>query len=655
MKNSIKMAVAATAAAGLVVGGSPIVGAQTTETSTVTADKVMSQTFAYSPSLTDGGLMYPNGAFGQSYDNLTWEPGSADKIKSMIDTMVKDEASVSAGRAPGSFVPAAGPMLNDHIETNIGDLRDRYGDSLNVPANLPNECKAYTASVRDFVWFDPNRDQPMPQAGEFEFTPPGVQFDASWTDGIGVPSFKDFDDAQRAEFSERLISEYGKLVDLFFERWGSLGRTDPQAIKDRFTPTWKLANTRWGEYPVLYGGHLEEFRQLAALYNKPLPAEDIFVPEQVVITKDSLYPGQLAETLMAGENPKYTSPRDFFAFNSDSGMYYVNIAEKFPTHSTEVDNGTNVTRATPVIGESVLWDPTDPSCFVPSPAIDIEKYINGEDADEAPGVAVKPGEDMAIRFDVTNTGNVPLEMVVLRDDKVSYEDIKCEPIPQLKAPEPVPGTDEDGAKDLARTLIGFMPVGSKTSCTATFKAPESGEHVNTGTVMGVDSDGTYVGDADEAHATVETPATTPETEEPVVEETTTPAPVTTETAVEETTTQTTTIEPTPVTETQVVTTTVLGTPVTETVVVAKEPEVVHVTDTVKVTEEVVTVKDGVTTTQTVVRDVPAVDAPTTTPAPAPETKRVALAVTGAETATVSLLGVVLLGLAGLSLALRRKA
>lgn len=69
----------------------------------------------------------------------------------------------------------------------------------------------------------------------------------------------------------------------------------------------------------------------------------------------------------------------------------------------------------------------------------------------------------------------------------------------------------------------------------------------------------------------------------------------------------------------------------------------------KVTEEVVTVRDSVTTTQTMVRDVPAIEAPADAP------KRVALAVTGTDTSTVSALALALLALAGLALVMRRRS
>ena len=52
------------------------------------------------------------------------------------------------------------------------------------------------------------------------------------------------------------------------------------------------------------------------------------------------------------------------------------------------------------------------------PDIDIEKYINGQDADAAPGVLLAVGDEMTWTFVVENTGNVPLENVAVVDDKL---------------------------------------------------------------------------------------------------------------------------------------------------------------------------------------------------------------------------------------------
>ncbi|WP_406662197.1 hypothetical protein V7O66_06060 [Methanolobus sp. ZRKC3] len=52
------------------------------------------------------------------------------------------------------------------------------------------------------------------------------------------------------------------------------------------------------------------------------------------------------------------------------------------------------------------------------PDIDIEKYINGKDADSQPGVLLAVGDEIIWTFVVENTGNVPLENVVVDDDKL---------------------------------------------------------------------------------------------------------------------------------------------------------------------------------------------------------------------------------------------
>jgi len=65
---------------------------------------------------------------------------------------------------------------------------------------------------------------------------------------------------------------------------------------------------------------------------------------------------------------------------------------------------------------------TDPSNhtgvvpFVPAPGIGIEKATNGQDADNAPGVELIVGEQATFTFVVTNTGNVDLIGVSVKDD-----------------------------------------------------------------------------------------------------------------------------------------------------------------------------------------------------------------------------------------------
>jgi uncharacterized repeat protein (TIGR01451 family) len=52
------------------------------------------------------------------------------------------------------------------------------------------------------------------------------------------------------------------------------------------------------------------------------------------------------------------------------------------------------------------------------PDIDIEKYINGKDADTPSGILLAVGDEIIWTFVVENTGNVPLENIVVDDDKL---------------------------------------------------------------------------------------------------------------------------------------------------------------------------------------------------------------------------------------------
>jgi uncharacterized repeat protein (TIGR01451 family) len=59
----------------------------------------------------------------------------------------------------------------------------------------------------------------------------------------------------------------------------------------------------------------------------------------------------------------------------------------------------------------------DPSHYFGSaPAIDIEKFTNGQDADLPPGPDITAGDTVTWTYVVTNPGNVPLQNVVVTDD-----------------------------------------------------------------------------------------------------------------------------------------------------------------------------------------------------------------------------------------------
>ncbi|RZV46087.1 MAG: hypothetical protein EX269_08270, partial [Acidimicrobiales bacterium] len=51
----------------------------------------------------------------------------------------------------------------------------------------------------------------------------------------------------------------------------------------------------------------------------------------------------------------------------------------------------------------------------PNPSIQIVKTVNGEDANDAPGVAVTVGETVTLGYEVTNNGNIPVQDIVVTD------------------------------------------------------------------------------------------------------------------------------------------------------------------------------------------------------------------------------------------------
>ena len=69
----------------------------------------------------------------------------------------------------------------------------------------------------------------------------------------------------------------------------------------------------------------------------------------------------------------------------------------------------------------------------------IVKKINGDDANDAPGVTVEPGADMNVTYEVTNTGNRPVHNVTVADKITTEGD---------KAVEGITASDEEKAAKL---------------------------------------------------------------------------------------------------------------------------------------------------------------------------------------------------------------
>jgi LPXTG-motif cell wall-anchored protein len=117
--------------------------------------------------------------------------------------------------------------------------------------------------------------------------------------------------------------------------------------------------------------------------------------------------------------------------------------------------------------------------FAAAPAIDIEKWTNGADADAVPGPFVMVGGSVRWTYTVTNVGNVPLMSITVTDDQVDAADIDCD------------GTG-------ANLIAGPLAPGASFTCVAAGTAT-SGQYVNTGAVSGVDPDQQQVTDEDPSH------------------------------------------------------------------------------------------------------------------------------------------------------------
>ena len=107
---------------------------------------------------------------------------------------------------------------------------------------------------------------------------------------------------------------------------------------------------------------------------------------------------------------------------------------------------------------------------VPAPALDLEAFVVGQDADTPPGPVIEPGQRVAYRYRVSNTGNVPLFGLWVRDRALGL--IAC---PQ-------------------RTLAP----GEQILC-ATRSIAAAGQHSATADASAADAAGTPATDADLLH------------------------------------------------------------------------------------------------------------------------------------------------------------
>lgn len=171
------------------------------------------------------------------------------------------------------------------------------------------------------------------------------------------------------------------------------------------------------------------------------------------------------------------------------------VAKNIAVVAGGYDNLASVT-GTPPRGEPVTA--TDPAhLYGVDPSLSIVKYINGEDANEKPGVLVAAGSLMDFRYVVTNTGNTPLTDLTVTDDQgitVSCLDVGGTPVTELAVDESV----DCYATQRATFTGSYTNIG-----TATARGPETVD------AEGNDTPGRTVTDSDPANAYVPAPPAPP--------------------------------------------------------------------------------------------------------------------------------------------------
>ncbi|MBP3088516.1 hypothetical protein EML15_05070 [Corynebacterium sp. sy017] len=210
--------------------------------------------------------------------------------------------------------------------------------------------------------------------------------------------------------------------------------------------------------------------------------------KDVTVTDDQI---KNAQDIVCENKPEVLAPGESFTCTAtlpapSSGVTHKDTAT---VTGTPVDEEGHPVGDTPVTDDDSAFAWVDePQKEVKKPSITVIKKINDDDANTKPGVKVQPGEDMDIVFEVTNTGSATLEKIDLTDNVIPADQITCENKPETLKP------------------------GESFTCSATLKAPASGDHVNIATVEGtpVYADGetgpdSPVRDSDEANAWVDEP------------------------------------------------------------------------------------------------------------------------------------------------------
>ncbi|NJM40158.1 MAG: hypothetical protein HC853_05035, partial [Anaerolineae bacterium] len=185
----------------------------------------------------------------------------------------------------------------------------------------------------------------------------------------------------------------------------------------------------------------------------------------ITVTLRNAADNSVVGTLVTANDPN-GNPGYYTFTNLAPGSYYVCFSLPAGITFTVADQGGNdaadsdantATGCTPnvTLAAGEVNPTLDAGLFLPGPAIVLKKYTNGFDADVPTGPGLLIGSAVTWTFIITNTGNVPLQDVVLTDNRI-------------------------GAITCPKTTLA---VGETMTCTATGVA-QAGQYANTGVVTG---------------------------------------------------------------------------------------------------------------------------------------------------------------------------
>ncbi|MFE1514284.1 NEW3 domain-containing protein [Corynebacterium bovis] len=173
-----------------------------------------------------------------------------------------------------------------------------------------------------------------------------------------------------------------------------------------------------------------------------LPVFDVTVTDKVTTDGDKVVEGITASDeekpkaakLNRGETVTFTAT---IKAPATGGTLHTDLAQ---AHGRPADPNDPTTVDEKVTDRTVKSD-EDPANATTKPKDELKvvKKINGDDADSAPGVAVKPGSDMDVTYEVTNTGNRPLSDVTVTDRIVSENNTEVKGITPEKVDQLKPG------------------------------------------------------------------------------------------------------------------------------------------------------------------------------------------------------------------------